>query len=54
MAAGWAGADLTGIARGALRLRQPVAFTTNLAGQGPVARVDYRTTAGGTEELSLP
>jgi hypothetical protein len=38
----------------ALRLRQPVAFTTNLAGQGPVARVDYRTTAGGTEELSLP
>jgi hypothetical protein len=50
MAAGWAGADLTGIAR----LRRPVAFTTNLAGQGPVARVDYRTTADGTEKLSLP
>jgi hypothetical protein len=54
MAAGWAGADLTGIARAPSASGNPLRSPPTWPARGPVARVDYWTTAGGTEELSLP
>jgi|GEM_PF-2373739 len=54
MAAGnWAAADLTAIAGAPPAASAPVGFTTNLSGQGPVARVVYRTRTGHVEQLYL-
>ena len=53
MAASWTGADLTAIAGAPAAAGDPFGFTTDLTGQGPVARVDYRTTTGHIEELSV-
>jgi hypothetical protein len=49
----WMGADLTAIAGAPAAASNPDGFETNLTGQGPVARVDYRTTGGHIEELSV-
>jgi len=52
MAASWSGADLTAIAGAPAAAGNPAGYTTNLTGQGPVARVVYKTTSGHIEELS--
>src|SRR5262245_27206877 len=46
MAAGWTRADLTAIAGAPHAAGNPAGYTTDLAGQGPVARVVYRTSSG--------
>jgi len=46
-------ADLTQIAGAPAAVGNPDGFTTDLTGQGPVARVDYRTASGHIEELSV-
>jgi len=53
MAAGWSAADLTAITGAPEAAGDLVGFTTSLSGQGPAARVDYRTSAGHVEELSI-
>ena len=54
MAASWSGADLTAIAGAPAAAGNPAGYTTDLTGQGPVARVVYKTTSGHIEELSVP
>ena len=53
MAAGWSGADLTAIARAPAAAGNPAGYATDLTGQGPVARVVYRTASGHIEELTV-
>ncbi len=53
MAAGGMGADLTTIAGAPTAACGPHGYTTNLPCQGTVARVDYRTTTGHIEQLSV-
>jgi hypothetical protein len=52
VAAGWSKADLTAITGAPAAAGVPMGYTTNLNGQGPVARVVYETTSGHVEELS--
>lgn len=49
----WASADLTQLAGAPAATNGPFAYTTNLTGQGPVARVIYRTGSGHVQELSV-
>ena len=49
----WLPNDLTNIAGAPLAASDPVAYLTNLPGQGPVARVVYRAVDGTIEELSV-
>ena len=51
--AGWNTADLTVLTRAPLAESAPFGYTTSLSGQGPVARVVYRTTDGHIQELSV-
>jgi hypothetical protein len=53
VAAGWSKADLTAITGAPAAAGVPMGYTTNLNGQGPVARVVYETTSGHVEELSV-
>ena len=53
MAASWARADLTAIAGAPAAAGCPFGYSTDLTGQGPAARVDYRTATGHIEELSV-
>jgi hypothetical protein len=48
----WSHADLTDLANGPPADSWPMAYTTSLAGQGPVARVLYRATDNHIHELS--
>jgi hypothetical protein len=49
----WAAADLTALTNAPAAVGNPVGFQTTLTGQGPTARVDYRTSNGHIEELSV-
>jgi hypothetical protein len=49
---GWVHTDLTQRSRAALAASAPFGYTTNLTGQGPVARVVYTTTDGHIQELN--
>lgn len=51
--AAWHANDLTAISGGPKSVSAPFGYTTNQAGQGPVARVVYMTDAGHIEELSV-
>ncbi|GAB1639580.1 hypothetical protein [Krasilnikovia sp. MM14-A1259] len=53
VAGGWHSADLTALAGAPMGVSAPQAYTTNLAGQGPVGRVVYRTPANRIQELSV-
>jgi hypothetical protein len=51
---GWKYANLSDITHGpAAEVSAPIGYTTNLAGQGPAARVVYRGTDGHIHELSF-
>src|SRR6516164_854131 len=51
---GWHAADLTALTGAPAAASPPFGFTTSLTGQGPAARVVYRTAGGDIEELALP
>jgi uncharacterized protein (AIM24 family) len=49
----WITADLTVLSGAPPAASAPFGYTTNLTGQGPVARVVYRTTDGHIQELNV-
>src|SRR5215813_743873 len=49
---GWHAADLTALTDAPAAASAPSGFTTTLTGQGPAARVVYRTASGHIEELA--
>jgi hypothetical protein len=49
----WVASNLTGLTGAPLAVDEPVAYVTNLTGQGPVARVVYNAMDGQVYELGL-
>jgi hypothetical protein len=50
----WSAVDLTALTGAPAAASSPSGYTTDLTGQGPAARVVYRTAGGDIEELALP
>jgi hypothetical protein len=50
----WSAVDLTALTGAPIAANTPFGFTTSLTGQGPAARVVYRTAGRRIEELALP
>src|SRR5215472_8091135 len=50
----WSAVDLTTLTGAPAAASAPSGYTTNLSGQGPAARVVYRTAGRHIEELALP